>query len=73
MARHKREEETPPMGVLTKEGQLRANNFILDLLRPKGNGPGYRKDAVTFILDSDGNIKEIGTGKTCEVQWLSKD
>lgn len=64
-----------PMGVLTKEGALRANNFILDLLRPKGNGQGgYRKDAVTFIRDPQtGNIREVGTGKNCDVQWLRRN
>lgn len=67
------EEEVSPKGVLTKEGHLRASNFILDLLRPKGTGQGYKKDAVTFIRDPlTGHIREVGTGKNCEVRWLER-
>lgn len=68
-------EDVTPKGVLTKEGVLRANNFIHDLLRPKGDGQGgYRKDAVTFIRDpKSGDIRELGTGKTCRVQYLKRE
>ena len=71
----KDQEDVTPKGVLTKEGVLRANNFILDLLRPKDSGEsGYRKDAVTFIRDPHtGDIRELGTGKTCRVQYLKKE
>lgn len=63
-----------PKGVLTQTGLFRASNFIYDLLRPDENKPsGYRKDVVTFIRDPEtGHIKEVGTGKECEVQYLKK-
>lgn len=68
-------EKDTPLGVLTKEGQFDANNAILDLLRPKGKGQeGYRKDAVTFIRDpKNGDIREIGTGRTYPVRYLKQD
>jgi len=67
-------EDSNPKGVLTRDGLYRANNFILDLLRPdKNKQSGYRKDVVTFIRDEKtGHIKEMVTGKECEVQYLKK-
>lgn len=75
MPKHKNDDDTPPKGVLTKDGYWMASTLILDLLRPKGEGQaGYRKDAVTFIRDpGSGDIVESGTGKICKVAWLKNE
>lgn len=61
-------------GVLTNDGVRRANNLILDLLRPHHSGEGFKKQAVTFTLDqTTGDIIEIGTRKTCKVEWVKRN
>lgn len=52
-------------GRLTGDGSRRALNFIQDLLRG-------RKDAVTFYMDKEGVLRELGTGKDIEVVYLNK-
>lgn len=69
------EDNDSPKGVLTQDGLFKANNFLYDLLRPRGNGrEGYRKNVVSFIRDPEtGHLKEVSTGKLCEVQYLNRD
>jgi len=49
-------------GRMTAGGSRKAANFIHDLLRG-------RKDAVTFFIDDEGVLKELGTGKVIQVRY----